>query len=208
MPKEISLLKKNRTANKVELNLPQVIDLPEKKPAKPLAKLNDLRNFYLPDLRDDLIGDPELLDYRLRQTIINMVAFGIPLADIATLMRMPPEAIQEQYGHELNTGLRQLEVNLENKVVDLALHSPDPRVSHKASMDLLRHKFGWREAAPRGGSGSNVNIRADSVVFHLPEQVSAADWQAQADKFRESLIIPQTPEAVIRIGVDKPQKSE
>jgi hypothetical protein len=203
MGKEVSLLKKNRLKNKMELNT-QPVDSTQEIERRVPEKLQGMSNFYFPDARDDLMGDMELLDYRLRQTIINMVAFGVPLADIATLMRMSPEQVKTQYGHELTTGARQLEVNLENKVVDLALHSPDPRVSHKASMDLLRHKFGWKEASPRGNP--SVSIRAESVVFHLPEQVSAEAWQAQADKFRGSLIDSHLPEEAMKEGVDKPNK--
>lgn len=201
MGRQIELVKKNRRTGEVRINPPT----PD---SHPIAiggqeRLHPLTNFIFPETRKDLGQDAELLDFRLRQTIINMTAFNVPRAEIATLMRVSVEELEKTYGHELQTGQRQLEVNLENKVVDLALYSPDPRVAHKASMDLLRHKFGWREAAPKGGAGGGININAERVVFHLPQQVEAAEWQKQADAFRQSLVAPSDPEGVLKLGVDK-----
>lgn len=199
MGKEIKLLKKNLMKNEASL-------VPIGGTRAPKVPHN---NFFFPESQTDLQQDDELLAWRLRQTIINMVAFGVPKEEIATLMQISTPDLEKAYPHELQTGGRQLEVNLENNLVNLALYSPDPRVAHKASLDLLRHKFGWREASPRGGNGVSVNVSGKGntqVVFHLPDQVTAEEWQKGADTFRRALTINSTPEDALKEGVDKLDK--
>jgi hypothetical protein len=147
------------------------------------------------ETNQELIEDPELLDFRIRETICQMVMWGTPPDDIALLMRLTPQALTEKYGHELATGKRQMEVNLGGRLYDIAMSSGDHSASIRATTILLQNKAGWQPPVKAGGGinapGGTVNIKA--VQFVLPERATPEQWaHLVAKATEESTIDPDT----------------
>lgn len=143
----------------------------------------------------ELLEDPQLLDFRIRETICQMVMWGTPPEDIALLMRISPEELTQKYGHELATGKRQMEVNLGGRLYDIAMTSGDHSASIRATTILLQNKAGWQPPAKAGGGinapGGTVNIKA--VQFVLPERASPEQWAGLVAKATaENTVDPDT----------------